>query len=438
MPIASSMISNIGLSNMIGVDGVSIKPVASDEFGAPAPDNSEIRKIAVDVLGAAQLSFAAVASKPDMAVRPGTLEEAFKQAFKLMPAKKRDAYVARASNLTGASMEMRKMMFGRAGERDLESHVAAGGFDRYEEGLAPLAIDRKLLGIKDTIRVPRTVLRTTPEGLLIPGELIPGGADNFESNFESAASQAEASDVASADKLEEIWGSSYASDPFAGSASSEGEFEEFAVTDKMGFWVTKVKCVDETNPEFWGHDEIALAGVSVDETGDTKKIGERYIGGGFDDGDSKSYSNWRYHWFSMREGAHWPKTYSVSMLLAEKDNGGFSDVLNTVWSYVRDAVKAAVEKAVTGALTSYLGPVLAAAIGKAVAWILDKLVGWIISWWKDDIFPPFSARVTTPSMGARWHYPNGTWGNPSSGIRTAHFYGHGGHYYVQYYWKFFS
>lgn len=421
------------------ISSINFKPTAIDEAGAPPPENSEIRKIAEDILGAAQMSFAAVAANPDRVARPGSLEDTFKQAFKLMPEKKRQGYAKKAKALVEAPAATRKMMFGRSGERDFESHLAAGGFDRFDEGIAPLVIDKKLLGISDTIRVPRTVLRTTPEGLLIPGELIPGSVDNFESNFESAKIQAEKTEVFSADNLEEIWGKSYASDPFAGGVGgSEGEFEEFAVTDKMGFWITRIKCVDETNPEWWGHDEIALAGISVDETGDTKKIGERYIGGGFDDGDSKSYNNWRYHMFGLREGQYWPKTYSVTMLLAEKDNGGLSNFLNTVWQHVRVQVKAAIEKAVTGALTSYLGPVIAAAIGKAVAWIIDILVGWIIGWWKDDLFPPFTARVTTPSMSARWHYPNGSWGNPSSGIRTAHFYGHGGHYYAHYYWKFYS
>jgi hypothetical protein len=261
--------------------------------------------------------------------------------------------------------------------------------------------------------------------------------ENFETNFESAVSLAQETGVASEDILAEIWEPRYRGDPYL-NASSEAEFEEFAITDKMGFWITKVKCVDETNPEFWGHDEISLAGVSVDEDGDTKKISEKYIGGGFDDGDSKSYSNWRYHWFSLREGQYWPKTYSVSLILAEKDNGGLSNFLSSVWEKIRDKVKQAIEKAVAGALAGYVGPAIAAMIGKAVAWVVDIFVQWIISWWQDDIFPVFTARVTTPSMSARWYYPNGTWGNPSSGIRTAHFYGHGGHYYTQYYWKFYS
>ena len=434
MPITATRLTVNELTRFSGLD---IRPVATDSSGAPPPENSEIGKIAEDVLGAAKMSFVAVAANPDVAARKDTLEDIFKQAIKAMPAAKRTRYVARAKNFAQVSPENRKALFGTAGERDFDSHLAAGGFDRYDEGLPPLAIDRKLLGIRDTVRVPRNLLRPVADGLLIPGASIPGGLENFESNFESAADKAEVTGVVAEETLMEIWEPHTLGDPFANAAGGS-EFEEFAVTDKMGFWITRVKCVDETNPEFWGHDEIALAGVSVDEDGDTKKISEKYIGGGFDDGDSKSYSNWRYHWFSLREGQHWPKTYSVSLILAEKDNSGLSSFLNDVWAKIKDKVKQAIEKAVAGALSAYVGPAIAAAIGKAVAWVVDIFVRWIISLWEDDIFPVFTARVTTPSMSARWYYANGTWGNPSSGIRTAHFWGLGGHYDIRYYWKFFS
>lgn len=415
-----------------------MKPTVIDGSGAPPPDNSEVRKIAEDVLGAAKYSFTAVAANPNVAVRPDSLEETFKQALQAMPQRKREGIQRTAAQLVMAPENVRVAMFNRAGHRDVDSHLGAGGFDRYDEGLAPLSIDQKLLGVRTpTISIPRGTLRSTPEGLLIPGAALGRDFESFESDFEAAAQKAEQSEVFDSEKLEEIWGPVYTTDPFEG-AAAEDQFEEFAVTDKMGFWITKIKCVDETNPEWWGHDEIALAGVSVDEDGDTKKIPEKFIGGGFDDGDSKSYSNWRYHWFNMREGTHWPKTYSVSLILAEKDHGGLSSFLNTIWVKIRDKVKAAIAKAVAAALATYVGAAIANAIGQAVAWVVAVLVGWIINLFKDDIFPVFTARVTTPSFSARWYYPNGTWGSPTSGIRTAHFWGHGGHYITQYYWKFYS
>lgn len=433
-PIANPLLVGT-LSNLATV----VKPVPEDTYGAPAPDNSEIRKIAEDVLGALKYSFAAVAANQATAVRPNSVEADFKSALERLPAQKREQAQRTATELVSASSPARIALFGRAGERSAEEHIGAvGGFARFDEGLAPLVLDRKLLGLRTpSITAPLESLRASSEGLLIPASLLPTGFESFRSDFESAGAVAADTEVMDDARLADIWGAANVGDPFADSASGS-EFEEFATTDKMGFWITKVKCVDETNPEWWGSDEIALAGVSVDETGDTKKISEKYIGGGFDDGDSKSYSNYRYHWFSLREGEVWPKTYSVSLILAEKDNGGLSDFLNSVWEKVGKTVKEKIQAAVTAGLTPYLGAAIASAIGAAVAWVIDVFVKWIISLWKDDIFPPFTARVTTPSMSARWHYPNGTWGNPSSGVRTAHFYGHGGHYYVQYYWKFFA
>ncbi len=41
-------------------------------------------------------------------------------------------------------------------------------------------------------------------------------------------------------------------------------------------------------------------------------------------------------------------------------------------------------------------------------------------------------------MTARWHNPDGSWGSVSSPVRKAHFYGHGGHYTIEYLWKFYG
>lgn len=415
-----------------------LRPVPLDSQGAEAPSNSEVRKIATDALGALKYSFAAVMAKPDAPVRANTVEALFKQAAQHMPEARRKDLSSKAAALVEAPEAVRVAMFGRAGTRSAEEHVGAtGGFDRYEEGLPPLAIDRKLLGLRvPQLTVPIDAVRSSAEGLTIPAGSLPPDFESFADDFESSSESAMDSGVASDERLAEIWGPTVLGDPY--SAETTEEFEEFAVTDKMGFWVTRVKCVDETNPEWWGSDEIAMAGVTVDEDGDTKKVGERHIGNGFDDGDAKSYSNWQYTWFSMLEGKYWPKTYVVTLILAEKDNGGLSDTLNEIWEKVGAKVKQKIADAVAGALSGYVGAVIAKAIGEAVAWVVDQLVNWIIDALKDDEFPPFIAKVTTPSLSARWYYPSGTWGNPSSGIRTAHFYGHGGHYTVDYYWKFYA
>ncbi len=410
----------------------------TDTDGVTEIENSEVRKIAQDVLDAAKYSFVAVAANPNQAVRADSLEAVFKDALSKMPEAKRSTVRKQATEIAQTSQTARQMLFGRYGALDTQSFLGTGGFNRAGESLGELAIDKKLLGIRQpTLTLPLDgSVRVTSEGLLVPASALPNNFEDFESAVVENSKSAAQSELYDTQRLADIWGPVYGD-----SALNQGrtnEFEAAAVTNKLALYISQVKCVDETNPEFWGSDEIALAGVTVDETGDTNKVNEQYVGGGFDDGDAKNYNpHWRYTWFNLTEGSKWPKHYSVSLILAEKDNGGLSDVLNTIWLKVRDYVKSAIEKAVTGVLSEYLGPVIASAIGKAVAWIIDKLVGWIIGLFKDDVFPPFTASTNIPSYNARWTL-NGTWGATWSGYRYAHFYGYGGHYQITYYWQLFA
>jgi hypothetical protein len=59
------MLANVDANNII------------TEAGAPAIENSELRKIAEDTLAAAKAAFVAVASQPQQTVRPDSLEAAF-------------------------------------------------------------------------------------------------------------------------------------------------------------------------------------------------------------------------------------------------------------------------------------------------------------------------------------------------------------------------
>ena len=277
-----------------------IEPVAYDTNNIPELENSEILKIAEDVLDSVKYAYASVAANPEQKVRPDTLEEAFKENFNLMDAAKREFIREMAVQLTGLSEPAREEIFGRYGAMDSKSFLDQG-FDRADEGLEPLKLDMKLLGIRTpVVSMPTSTLLETPEGLLLPKENLPTSFEEFETDFEEEAKKAMESGVHNEENLTDIWGPAFAEDPFENMDTSEleGDFEEQAVKDKLAFYITKVKCVDETNPEWWGHDEIAIAGMSTDEDGDVKKISEKYVGGGFDDGDTKHYRpHWKYHWF---------------------------------------------------------------------------------------------------------------------------------------------
>jgi hypothetical protein len=307
------------------------------------------------------------------------------------------------------------------------------GFLYADKDLEPLKINTKLLGLKTpTVTMDLGNLKTTTEGLLLPKEFQPKGFEELMSDFEKASEKAAESEVYSADKLLDIWGPTFEEDPFRKDLS---EFEE-AVNDKLGFYITAVKCVDETHRIEWGHDEIAIAGVSIDEDGDVKKIPEKYVGGGFDDGDIKTYSpHWNYHTFSLREGKGWPKAYCMTLLLAEKDLRGFSKALDKAWNKIKEKVWAALEKLAEN-LPSWW-KIVGKIVVQIVKWIIDKLFGWIIRALKDDVFPPCIVDTRIYSFGTKWRHPDGSM-KTYSPRRKCHFYGFNGHYYVEYYWKMYS
>ena len=72
-----------------------------------------------------------------------------------------------------------------------------------------------------------------------------------------------------------------------------------------------------------------MGGTTVDETGDTKKVPQFTVRNDFDDGEQKVYSPPKqFTWFSLTEGATWPKSYFVTLVLAEVDMGGLAEFLN--------------------------------------------------------------------------------------------------------------
>ena len=368
-------------------------PEVVSELGAKRPIVPEIDMIAEDVLGSAKYFILAEAAQPNTVFAAGTFGANVQAMASTLDSAQRSAMQNSAEALL-KDRDVRKAVFGRSGELEPQE-VLEIGFDEMGDVLPDLPTSSKLLGAND---------------------------------FNGALSE----------RLIDIWGPMYQSDPF----TSSDAVQAASVTDNLGLYITRVKCIDETNPEWFGDDEIALAGLSVDENGDTRRIAEQRIRNDFDDGDYQDYDNWLFHRFNIREeheydGAKWPKSYAVSFVLAEKDGGGLTSFVIDLWERVRDRVKKEIEKAIGSVLSTYLGPVIADVIGKAVAWIVDKLVGWLLDFFKDDIFPAPTVSCTVPSYGARWTI-DGQWGSTTSPLMVSHFHGHGGHYYIQYYWKLFA
>lgn len=210
------------------------------------------------------------------------------------------------------------------------------------------------------------------------------------------------------------------------------------ISKRLGLRIHKVRCVDETNPEWPGDDEIALAASTIDETGDVKQVAQFNVRDDFDDGEQKVYSPPReLVWFDLSEGTVWPKSYFVSLVLAEKDMGGLVGFVSELTSALRKEVVKAI-KDYADDLAPILGPVgpiiapivgpISQYIGTAVGWVLDQVGEILKAWLGDDIFVPqtFSASISSASA---------TFGGKlDSNEGTATFRGHGGTYTVTFDW----
>ena len=150
--------------------------------------------------------------------------------------------------------------------------------------------------------------------------------------------------------------------------------------------------------------------------------------------------------FGLQEKNFWPKKFGVTLIVAEKDDGGPSSFMQRLGDETREAVHNALAKAARAAgvaLATFVGlpqfgPLIGQALATAANWIIDALVGWLINLFKDDIFKPFTTWVNIPSLDARWNFPNGTWGSTFSPLRSATHTGFGGQYRLNYQWQLFS
>ncbi|MGE3976414.1 MAG: tachylectin-related carbohydrate-binding protein [Nitrospira sp.] len=205
---------------------------------------------------------------------------------------------------------------------------------------------------------------------------------------------------------------------------------------KLELRIHKVKCLDETSGLAGtesGTDEIDLGGTTVDESGDAEKVDPFRVRSDFEDGVEQIY--WppkQFASFDLTEGTDFPKSYFVTLVLAEMDNGGLPDVLHKLLMWVKEKVTTALAAAIGGLIGVSGGPI-GAAIGAAVGAAVGLIIDFIKDVWEDDAFKPATVRVDIPSLDARW--PGDMTDSPE-GIIT--YKGHGGEYQVIFDWHLFG
>lgn len=160
----------------------------------------------------------------------------------------------------------------------------------------------------------------------------------------------------------------------------------------------------------------------MDETAELGKLAVVSCGD-FDDGTRRDYSPVkRLFTFNLTEGATFPKSYFVTLLLVEADQGNLSDTVNAII----DKLKKEAAVALTALISNQTGapPWL---VSLAVTWLLDRVVNKIISIWEDDPFKPQTIELVLPNANATFT------GGATSSSRVVNFSGPG-EYAMRYIW----
>lgn len=207
------------------------------------------------------------------------------------------------------------------------------------------------------------------------------------------------------------------------------------LTHSLELRIHRVKCIEDTNET--GRDEISLGGNTVDESGNTKKISAFNVGK-FKSGGEQNYSPPKtFTTFDLLNspGVGYPRSYFVTLVLAEIDAGGFSDFLDKLLDKIKEEVikkltVLAAELGMTlGAMIAsgipLLGTAIGAIIGTVIGWVVGKIIEWIKKFWRDDVFTPFTVRADVPSLNASFQTPQG----------MALFKDFGGEYHLWYDWS---
>ncbi|WP_406696782.1 hypothetical protein V5E97_37920 [Singulisphaera sp. Ch08] len=177
----------------------------------------------------------------------------------------------------------------------------------------------------------------------------------------------------------------------------------------LAFRLHEVKCLDETDPERGGKDEIAMGGTTLDDTGNVTEI-KAFSVGKFNDNDVSTFDTPKtLATFALK--GEFPKTLSVFLALAEKDLGGFADFLEKLFEAIQaevtvilTALGIAAGAIIGGSIGSTVGTAIGGPIGSiiglAAGLILGALITFVAGVLKDDIFEPQIATVTLPDASA--------------------------------------
>lgn len=198
----------------------------------------------------------------------------------------------------------------------------------------------------------------------------------------------------------------------------------------------RVKCVDETGgavAERVGNDEIWLSLVGFDGAGKPHKMNPFEVYGNFDDGEVKKFSPAKTIFtLPVPDVGSFPKRCAATFILCEKGNGEeHQKVTNEKAAEMPAIIARAKADTETPVGTPPAGDSMT---DEAIAVALKYMGGWVAgqihSGINDGVFKPETRNVQVDSND--FHWGDGTKLSPEE---TIEFRGHGGVYYLTYYWE---
>ncbi|MGW6425521.1 hypothetical protein ACWF82_22865, partial [Nocardia sp. NPDC055053] len=193
-----------------------------------------------------------------------------------------------------------------------------------------------------------------------------------------------------------------------GASVRGGLSPQLELSNRLRLRVDEVYCGNESDPQA-GKDDMWLGGTMVDETGDTQKIHrpsdtEKTINlGKFDDKQRRKYSPpLEVAKFPLTEGFAFPKSYIVTIVLCENDDGDkYAQALHDLLNKTKDEVQKALREA-----GADIGGALGKIGGEIAAWAYGALVDWISSLWGDIVFRPVTVTANIFDYDAVWNDTN--------------------------------
>jgi hypothetical protein len=209
-----------------------------------------------------------------------------------------------------------------------------------------------------------------------------------------------------------------------------------ATPDKLRLMLDwyKVEDVQDSAPwPFTAKDEVTLALVAIDETGDVASVAHNI--GSLKKGQTKSYAHpgLKLYGFNMTEGSTFPKAYSVTLYAMDRDDGGYNQFLGAAADYARQQVK---EEMIARGINIYtqntIPPEIVNWVASVVKGLFDGLVTWLAGLLhnEDDVLGQTIRSATVGSYGGVWS----TTGTLEAEHKQRVISGKGGRHRFQTYW----